>query len=472
MEKDFNVELIGVTEDAELLSVAGALGCFEEKSSAQILEELKALPPDERNKKVKAVLENSFGRGHGSIGDQNLFVFSIENLPRLAIFQLCLPEYLAHLQQSLRRAKADRGFHVSEAIKESKFRSEVEDTLSGAFELYEEMCKAEIPGEDARFILPLATRTNIQTAGNARELSHLWKMSQGKYVPSIVKAVVDEMITKAKEIAPYLFEEMGYNYETLAWYPSAQLYYEDSNIFVESVIRKLIEKTKMFYGEKAKEVKLISPSEITGLFRENGINTVVEVVKLRPSSEIIGLFTEDVLKKAVEKRKEEDLAALKHIHFEFLVPMSLACLHQAIRQRTWNHCIESIYNAVDRGSYVAPPSIKNNKDFEKKFLSQQRKMFDLQYKLRGLPFSETIGVIPHSLLICTWVHVNGWNAIHSIGKRTCLTAQWEIRKIAKEMAKQIEEVMPALGKWAKPQCITYGSCPERESCGYQGGKEE
>jgi thymidylate synthase ThyX len=64
------------------------------------------------------------------------------------------------------------------------------------------------------------------------------------------------------------------------------------------------------------------------------------------------------------------------------------------------------------------------------------------------------------------MHINGWNAIQSIGKRTCKTAQWEIRRIAKEMARQIGEVAPEIGRFSKPQGILYGHCPERENCGY------
>ena len=33
---DFKVNLVGLTDDPQLHSVAGALGCFEEKSSAEI----------------------------------------------------------------------------------------------------------------------------------------------------------------------------------------------------------------------------------------------------------------------------------------------------------------------------------------------------------------------------------------------------------------------------------------------------
>ena len=87
-----------------------------------------------------------------------------------------------------------------------------------------------------------------------------------------------------------------------------------------------------------------------------------------------------------------------------------------------------------------------------------------------VPRSEAIGVIPHSLKIYDWIHVNGWNAIHSIGKRTCQEAQWEIRFIAQKLARDIKNVAPAFEEWAEPQCITYGSCPEIKDCGYSKKK--
>ncbi len=172
-------------------------------------------------------------------------------------------------------------------------------------------------------------------------------------------------------------------------------------------------------------------------------------------------------------RDETELSNLKHLHFEFLVPMSLACFHQATRQRTWNHSVESIYDAVtDAIRYpeermVIPPKIKNSM-----FVSEYRMLhMDLLYLYmelieQNIPKSEAIGVLPHSLKIYDWIHVNGWNAIHSIGKRTCTEAQWEIRSIACKVAQDIKDVVPAFKEWAEPQCITYGKCPEFKDCGY------
>ena len=158
---------------------------------------------------------------------------------------------------------------------------------------------------------------------------------------------------------------------------------------------------------------------------------------------------------------------------------SLACLHQAIRQRSWNHTLESIYDAVqdtleDDDRMVVPPSIKRRPRFLRMYQQQHRDMLNLYRELvrEGIPRAEAIGVIPHSVKIYTLIHVNGWNAIHSIGQRTCVTAQWEIRKIAWEIARVIKKEFPALGKWAEPQCIILGGkCPEIEDCGYYKKKK-
>lgn len=446
---DFKVKLIGYPQNAQTLVVAAALGCFEEKSAFKIMNELLALPRKERLRREKAVLKNSFGRGHGSVGDQVHFSFSIQNLPRAATFELCLPEYLEHLQQSLRRAKASRGFHLPKAIRKSKFAGKVNDVLSQSFSLYREMKKKRIPGEDARFILPLYTKTNIFTTGNARELCHLWYMAQQEGVPSVVTAVVEEMISQAREITPQLFEDFGFNYEPLAWYSSAQLY---------ALKNKM---TEYLANMPLRNDVFLLSYRLGSFFEES----------LQPRT----------IERAVKRREEAELSNLKGIHFEFLAGMSLTCLHQAIRQRTWNHRLEPIYHAVKAAKkkinrkerMIIPPSIKRS-EFRSAFQKQHQDMIDLYFELveGGIPEKEAIGVIPHSLKIYTAIHLNGWNVIHSIGKRTCVEAQWEIRQIAWQIAKRIKEEFPALGRWAEPQCITYGKCPEPRDCGYYKRKKK
>jgi thymidylate synthase (FAD) len=146
--------------------------------------------------------------------------------------------------------------------------------------------------------------------------------------------------------------------------------------------------------------------------------------------------------------------------------MSLAAYHQAIRQRTWDQAVESIYDAVERKQYKLPPKVANSA-YAQKYEDQVNRMFDLYWRLleEGVDRSEAIGVISHALILYDLIHVNGWNAIHSIGKRTCTEAQWEIRAVATEMAKLIKQRNSTLGTIVGPQGQLYGRCPERKPCG-------
>src|SRR3989344_5616031 len=108
--------------NSEEISLIGALSCFEEKSALEMWLDYKnrlesgELSKDEFNKIKEKIFKETSGRGHGSVSDQNSYTFCIENVPRLFTLQICQPEYLAHLQQSLRRATADRGFYIPKSI--------------------------------------------------------------------------------------------------------------------------------------------------------------------------------------------------------------------------------------------------------------------------------------------------------------------------------------------------------------------
>ncbi|MFH1393113.1 MAG: FAD-dependent thymidylate synthase, partial [Patescibacteria group bacterium] len=305
--------------------------------------------------------------------------------------------------------------------------------LSEIFKFYEEMTKAGIPGEDARYLLPLYTKTNIQTALNARELCHLFVMS-GKYdVPSVVRSVIVDMLFLAKKRAPYLFEDFGANYEQLAWYPSSQLYAENNKTMMELI----------------------------------GMSNVNHNVVMLGQPILNKAITAETLREAVRNRNEAELANLKHVHFEFLAKMSLACFHQATRQRTWNQSVESVYDAARRGHMFIPESVRIS-NFANRYSFLHWKLVGLYEEMtqNGIPKQEAIGVIPHSLMVYDWIHVNGWNAIHAIGKRTCTKAQLEIRNIASKMVEYIKAVAPIFQEYVEPQCVTYGKCPEKDSCGY------
>ncbi len=427
MSNEKKVELVAwlqnprINWDVEDSAACGARGCFSELNSLEIHKREIAREDYEQRKEI--IFNETSGRGHGAVLDQSEFLFSIDNLTRASTLFLCGPQYASHLQQSLRRATAERGFYIPEI-------NGARDIMEEQFKLYSKIQEAEVPSEDARFILPLYTKTTIQTKLDARELMHLHNMSQKVGVPEEVKNTVEQMIGLSTRIAPRLMKDRKTNYEVLAWLPSSQLFARDNK-----TIENLIEK----YSSNHEGAVLISESGIP--------------------------MSEEQIYDAVMNRNEDEFANMKHYHFTFLAPMSLACFHQATRQRTWDQSVQALFQAIKKGDYIVPPKIQRSK-FEREYKELNNR--SIQFVRDNLENPKALGIVPHSLVVYDLIHVNGWNAVHSIGKRTCTEAQWEIRGIAQDMARKIEESYPELGKYAVPQGITYGKCPEKNSCGKCG----
>jgi thymidylate synthase (FAD) len=426
-----------------------AFACFKNEPPSRLLNRT---PKSKIKQRAEKVLDRSFGRGHGAVADKSAFEFEINRVPRLTTLHLCTPEYLSHLQQSMRRgwrrkfkfddgfgdvskqARAKRGsdYFLPEAVLRSPIAAGVIDILDESFRLYDKMVADGIPKEDARYVLPLYALTDTTPMGDARELTHLHAMNDQGEVPSITKYVVEEMISKAKRVARSLMKRRESNYETLAWFPAAQLFATRNRTMNRIIESHGAPKRSMF-------------------------------ASFMPDSETI--------MKAVRDRDEAELANLKHMHNGgpiegFLVYLSITALHQMIRQRTLNQTVESVYDAAERGESFIPRTIKAS-DYADKYNEQAIRMINLNKKLVacGVLRSEAIGVAPHSLMIYDLLHVNGWNAIHFIGKRMCKEAQLEIRIIAGQIAELIKARSPVLGRFIAPQGELYGKCPEERPCG-------
>lgn len=401
--------------DVEDLVVASAKSCFKEESSAKIQREdsLSGNLEETREK----IMEATAGKGHGAVLDQAGFTFSIDGLSRASTLFLCSPEYGAHLQQSLRRVSAKGDFPE---VDEEGLR--IVEKQNG---LYQRMIDQGIPKEDARFILPLGTKTAIQTNFNARELMHLDYLSRQERVPEEVRDTVAQMVRLATEKAPKVMKERRGNYEPLAWFPSINLFGNPN-------------------------------TTITDILENQPVSTI------EPLGHITFSMSKDAVRKAVEERDLTELANLKQYHFSFVTGMSLATFHQAMRQRTWNHSSQSLEQVAKRGEFVVPEKIRRS-TLSRAYETLSMESIDYVANNRD---KESVLVLPHSAKIYDIIYINGWNAVHSIGKRTCLEAQSEIRTICNQIAEYIKNNAPELGKYSVPQGKLYGGCPEGKSCGY------
>jgi thymidylate synthase (FAD) len=139
---------------------------FERASSGQVATE-----------KQQALVRKVIESGHGSTIEHIVFSFAISGVTRTLSHQLVRHRAgVAFDQQSQRYVNYKRpAYMVPGTVEDApdqlreRFQSEMDDSLA----FYGELLEAGIPGEDARFVMPNATRTNLVMTANLRALIHM-----------------------------------------------------------------------------------------------------------------------------------------------------------------------------------------------------------------------------------------------------------------------------------------------------------
>jgi thymidylate synthase (FAD) len=115
--------------------------------------------------------------GHGSTIEHIVFTFALSGVSRTLSHQLVRHRAgVAFDQQSQRYVKfkgAATMLPATIADGDPDLRGRYEAQVDGALGLYGELLEAGVPGEDARFVFPNATRTNLVMTTNLRALIHM-----------------------------------------------------------------------------------------------------------------------------------------------------------------------------------------------------------------------------------------------------------------------------------------------------------
>ncbi len=126
---------------------------------------------------MQRLISNVIGSGHGSTIEHVVFTFAISGVSRTLSHQLVRHRAgVAFDQQSQRYVKfkgAATMMPGTIAEGDPELRERFEEQVERAVELYGEMVGAGVPGEDARFVFPNATRTNLIMTTNLRALIHM-----------------------------------------------------------------------------------------------------------------------------------------------------------------------------------------------------------------------------------------------------------------------------------------------------------
>ena len=149
--------------------------CYSELEPQDIFDRATdgRVSPEKQQELVRRVIES----GHGSTIEHIVFTFAISGVSRTLSHQLVRHRAgVAFDQQSQRYVKfkgAATMLPGTIADGDPDLRERYETQVDGALALYGEMVEAGVPGEDARFVFPNATRTNLVMTTNLRALIHM-----------------------------------------------------------------------------------------------------------------------------------------------------------------------------------------------------------------------------------------------------------------------------------------------------------
>jgi thymidylate synthase (FAD) len=176
----------------------------------------------------------------------------------------------------------------------------------------------------------------------------------------------------------------------------------------------------------------------------------------------------------IERRLRAPLSAghhsvIEHAAFTFSIEgISRASSHQLVRHRIASFSQQSQrYVKMENADYVMPESIGRDEEAASRYRELMDRIWEeYRFLSERVPKEDARYVLPNACVTNITVTMNARELWHFFELRCCNRAQWELRAVADEMLRQVQEVSPSIFSNAGPPCVSRGRCPEGPlSCG-------
>lgn len=459
------IELIGGCNKEELetriqkVAAAGKLSRFK----GNVFEVLESCNNYEKNLNL---IKRIISMGHESIIEHDYLVFAICDVTPI-VEQTIIGSRLTSFTIKSRREVDFRtaGFYVPEFrtkdLKPHPKNEEIKEKyikhMKYLFNTYGNLVDKGINVEDSRFILPYSFHSNIIMGLNARELKKM--VLSFLYGPlskiSELNKLGNEFYNIIKKYIPYLEEQIS------AYTPKVEEPFE----YLESLSCrpnvKILDKPHLI-SYTANSDDVILKSSIMYHFQCSESEATEIMCNLEKKDKDFKAKYMNIILHKEENRE------LEQVNFTFQIPISLSILTHLTRHRMHSLLVPEFLPLWNFENYIVPATIKARPELEKMFIEAHDRNIEVLEKFKSLNISDTDLI--YFYLGCQMLNVvtsmNGRTLQWILHLRCCNKAQWQIRGIAKEIAKQVKEVSPLLGKGLGATCVTDLICNEkRESCG-------
>jgi thymidylate synthase (FAD) len=181
-----------------------ARNCYSERGPLELEKQIS-------KQQAKKVIETVVSAGHESVLEYADFMFAIEGVSRALLAQLTRHRLASYAVKGQRYVviKGPLSRIVPHSIKEKGLEEEYNAQVDKAKELYDRMLAAGIPAEDARYILPEGTETQLVLKMNARELRNFFTLRCCNKAQWEIARLACDMLKLVKRVAPNLFVSAG-----------------------------------------------------------------------------------------------------------------------------------------------------------------------------------------------------------------------------------------------------------------------
>lgn len=197
------VQLVGVTPNPERLPALAAK-LTHSKTSIEELEHSS-------DKELQAILDHVMNLGHTSVIEHTQFTFAISNVSRSLTHQLVRHRIASYAQQSQRYVNLENPCYITppKISKNKNMKKAYEKTMQTIWNQYNKLLSMDIPAEDARYVLPNATCTNIMVTMNARSLINFFELRCCLHAQWEIRQLANKMLNLVKKKAPRIFKDAG-----------------------------------------------------------------------------------------------------------------------------------------------------------------------------------------------------------------------------------------------------------------------
>ena len=154
-------------------------------------------------------IKNLIERGHHSILEFGHATFLVEGVSRSLLAQITRHRLASFAVESQRHIKPKPDVVIPPTMAEdAELKQEYKEVAQKCFALYGKMIERGIPKEDARFILPNATKTSFIISANFREWRHILQLRLSPDAQWEIRELCREIARQLYLIAPSVFEDL------------------------------------------------------------------------------------------------------------------------------------------------------------------------------------------------------------------------------------------------------------------------